>query len=54
MIVQFKIELPRIQSTKDAHSFCRVLADEIVQSSANSENDIKAIQYSVPKERVQP
>jgi hypothetical protein len=54
MIVHFKIDLPRIQNTKEAHKFCQLLADEIVQSSANSENDIKSIQYSVPKERMHP
>lgn len=49
MIVMFKVDVPSIHTTKDAHNFCQKLAYEMVQSSANLENDIKTIQYSVPK-----
>lgn len=51
MIVHFKIELFRIQNTKEALAFCQLLADEMVQSDANRGIDIKTIQYTVPKTR---
>ncbi len=51
MIVVFTIDIPRVDTTKDAQDFCKSLAEEMVQSATNMENDIKTIQYTVPKTR---
>ena len=51
MIVYFRVEIPRLRTTQEGQEFCRLLADAMVESSANDGQDIKVIQYSVPKER---
>lgn len=52
MIVTFTLDLQGIKTIQDAKRFCAALAEEMVQSDVNKENDIKTIHYIVPGEKI--